>query len=253
MKTAKKSFAYLVLILGTLIMVLPFFWMIISSLKTAAEVNTTPPTFWPKELVFENYVYHYAYMTAETYERIFGESCAYKTAYLLTQDDAYALGASIADNPRVANVSVVDSLRELVRDMMKSLDYIVGLVIGSACALALVVLFNLCNISITERIREIATVKVLGFYRRETRFYVFREILMLSVLGALVGLPAGWALHRFIMSQIRVDMVSFLVRVTPLSYCLSFVITMLLSILVCALLGRKIDRIQMAESLKSVE
>ena len=207
----------------------------------------------PVEGVFENYVYHYAYMTAETYERIFGESCTYKTAYLLTQDDAYTLGASIADNPRVANVSVVDSLRELVRDMMKSLDYIVGLVIGSACALALVVLFNLCNISITERIREIATVKVLGFYRRETRFYVFREILMLSVLGALVGLPAGWALHRFIMSQIRVDMVSFLVRVTPLSYCLSFVITMLLSILVCALLGRKIDRIQMAESLKSVE
>lgn len=207
----------------------------------------------PVEGVFENYVYHYAYMTAETYERIFGESCTYKTAYLLTQDDAYALGASIADNPRVANVSVVDSLRELVRDMMKSLDYIVGLVIGSACALALVVLFNLCNISITERIREIATVKVLGFYRRETRFYVFREILMLSVLGALVGLPAGWALHRFIMSQIRVDMVSFLVRVAPLSYCLSFVITMLLSVLVCALLGRKIDRIQMAESLKSVE
>ena len=207
----------------------------------------------PVEGVFENYVYHYAYMTAETYERIFGESCTYKTAYLLTQDDAYALGASIADNPRVANVSVVDSLRELVRDMMKSLDYIVGLVIGSACALALVVLFNLCNISITERIREIATVKVLGFYRRETRFYVFREILMLSVLGALVGLPAGWALHRFIMSQIRVDMVSFLVRVTPLSYCLSFIITMLLSVLVCALLGRKIDRIQMAESLKSVE
>ena len=122
----------------------------------------------PVEGVFENYVYHYAYMTAETYERIFGESCTYKTAYLLTQDDAYTLGASIADNPRVANVSVVDSLRELVRDMMKSLDYIVGLVIGSACALALVVLFNLCNISITERIREIATVKVLGFYRRDS-------------------------------------------------------------------------------------
>ena len=146
----------------------------------------------PVEGVFENYVYHYAYMTAETYERIFGESCTYKTAYLLTQDDAYALGASIADNPRVANVSVVDSLRELVRDMMKSLDYIVGLVIGSACALALVVLFNLCNISITERIREIATVKVLGFYRRETRFYVFREILMLSVLGRVGPAPVHY-------------------------------------------------------------
>ena len=207
----------------------------------------------PVEGVFENYVYHYAYMTAQTYERIFGESCSYETAYLLTQEDTYALGASIADNPRVANVSVSASLRSLVHDMMKSLDYVVGLVIGSACALALVVLFNLCNISITERVREIATVKVLGFYRRETRFYVFREILMLSVLGALVGLPGGWALHRFIMSQIRVDMVSFHVHVAPLSYGLSFAITMLLSVLVCALLGRKIDRVHMAESLKSVE
>ena len=157
------------------------------------------------------------------------------------------------DSADVSSVTVTEDFRNRIDNMMKSLDYIVGLVIGSACALALVVLFNLCNISITERIREIATVKVLGFYRRETRFYVFREILMLSVLGALVGLPAGWPLHRFIMSQIRVDMVSFLVRVTPLSYCLSFVITMLLSVLVCALLGRKIDRTQMAESLKSVE
>ena len=214
------------------------------------SLSDTKSVGLPVEGVFENYVYHYAYMTAQTYERIFGESCSYETAYLLTQEDTYALGASIADNPRVANVSVSASLRSLVHDMMKSLDYVVGLVIGSACALALVVLFNLC---ITERVREIATVKVLGFYRRETRFYVFREILMLSVLGALVGLPGGWALHRFIMSQIRVDMVSFHVHVAPLSYGLSFAITMLLSVLVCALLGRKIDRVHMAESLKSVE
>ena len=137
--------------------------------------------------------------------------------------------------------------------MMKSLDYIVGLVIGSACALALVVLFNLCNISITERVREIATVKVLGFYAAETRLYVFREVLMLSLLGAVVGLPCGWALHRFIMEQIRIDMVTFHVHVAPLSFVLSFAITMLLAVLVCALLGRKIDRVPMAESLKSVE
>ena len=144
-------------------------------------------------------------------------------------------------------------MRSLVKNMMKSMDYIVLLVIGSACALALVVLFNLCNISITERVREIATVKVLGFYRGETRLYVFREVFLLTFLGAAVGLPCGWALHRFIMQQIRIDMVSFTVRVAPLSYCLSFLITMLLSVVVCLLLCRKIDRVHMAESLKSVE
>ncbi len=217
------------------------------------SVNETKQVELPIAGVFENYVYHYAYMTAQTYEQLFGETCTFQTAYLLTDGDAYALGASVAENSRVGNVTVVDSMRSLVHNMMKSMDYIVGLVIGSACALALVVLFNLCNISITERVREIATVKVLGFYASETRFYVFREVVMLTFLGALVGLPCGFALHRFIMEQIRIDMVSFNVRVAPLSYFLSFLITMLLGALVCVLLRRKIDRVPMAESLKSVE
>ena len=217
------------------------------------SVSETQKVELPVAGLVENYVYHYAYMTGQTYERLFGTSCQYKTAYLTTDGDSYALGAEVADHPRVANVTVVASLRSLVRNMMKSMDYIVALVIGSACALALVVLFNLCNISITERVREIATVKVLGFYRSETRFYVFREVMMLTFLGAVVGLPCGWALHRFIMQQIRLDMVSFQSQVTPLSYGLSFLITMLLGSVVCVLLARKIDRIDMAESLKSVE
>ena len=217
------------------------------------SVSDTETVELPVRGVFDNYVYHYAYMTAASYEKLFGRQCEYKTAYLLTGDDAYALGATLSESSRVANVTVVDSMRSLVSNMMKSLDYIVGLVIGSACALALVVLFNLCNISVTERVREIATVKVLGFYATETRLYVFREVLMLSLLGAVVGLPCGWALHRFIMEQIRIDMVTFHVHVAPLSFVLSFAITMLLAVLVCALLGRKIDRVPMAESLKSVE
>ena len=217
------------------------------------SVSETQDVELPVAGLVENYVYHYAYMTGATYERLFGTQCEHKTAYLTTDGDPYALGAEVADHPRVANVTVVASLRSLVRNMMKSMDYIVALVICSACALALVVLFNLCNISITERVREIATVKVLGFYRSETRFYVFREVLMLTFLGAAVGLPCGWALHRFIMQQIRIDMVSFRVHVTPLSYGLSFLITMLLGSVVCLLLARKIDRVPMAESLKSVE
>lgn len=155
--------------------------------------------------------------------------------------------------PRVASVTVSEALQDIVDNTMKSLDYIVGLVVVCACALALVVLFNLCNISITERVREIATVKVLGFYHRETLNYVFREILLLTFCGALVGLPAGWALHRFIMQNIRISLVSFHIHVTPLSYALAFAATLLLAVAVCLCLIRKIDRISMAESLKSIE
>ena len=137
--------------------------------------------------------------------------------------------------------------------MMQSLDYIVVVVILAACALAFIVLYNLSNISITERVREIATVKVLGFYPRETQSYVFREILLLTIAGALVGLPCGKLLHAYVMQQIAIDMVSFEVRIAPLSYGLSFGITIVLALLVNLLLVRKLDRIDMAESLKSVE
>lgn len=217
------------------------------------NVSDTKSVSLPVQGSFENYVYHYAYLTAATYEAVFGEPCEYNTAYLCTDGDAYALGARLANSPDVASVTIVDALRENVSNMMKSLNYVVALVILSACALALVVLFNLCNISITERVREIATLKVLGFYPLETQSYVFREILILTVIGTLLGLPFGWALHRFIMECIRIDIVSFHVHVTPLSYLLSFGITVLLGVLVCILLRHKIERVHMAESLKSVE
>ncbi len=203
--------------------------------------------------LFKNHVYHYAYMNAQTYEALFGEPCSYETAFVLTDGDPYALGAELAKDGTVASVNVLDAMREQVDHMMQSLNYIVLVVILSACALAFIVLYNLSNISITERAREIATVKVLGFYSRETQSYVFREILMLTGMGALLGLPCGKLLHAFVIQQITIDMVSFEVRITALSYGLSFLITILLALLVNLLLMRKIDRIHMAESLKSVE
>lgn len=201
----------------------------------------------------ENHVQHYAYMTAETYEALFGAPCEIKTAYITAADDVYALSADISGASEVATVSVLDTMRTQVDDMMRSLDYIVLVVILSACALAFIVLYNLCNISITERLREIATVKVLGFYARETQSYVFREVLLLTILGALIGLPFGKLLHGFVMTQISIEMVAFKVRIAPLSYVFSFVITVALALLVDLLLKKKIDRINMAESLKSVE
>lgn len=203
--------------------------------------------------ICDNYVYHYAFVTADTYEALFGEDCECSTALVQTGGDPYALGAAIADDGRVAAVTVTDALREMVDNTMKSLNAIVALVVACACALALVVLFNLCNISITERTREIATVKVLGFFRGETLTYVFREIMILTVLGALVGIPAGKALHWYVISEIRIDLVSFNIHVAPLSYALAVGITIVLGGLVCLMLAKKIDRVPMAESLKSVE
>lgn len=203
--------------------------------------------------IFENYVYHYAYMTAGSYEALFGEDCAYETAYVLTESDAYALGASMSEQGRVAAVTVIDNLRTQVDSSMQSLNAIVVLVIACACALALVVLYNLCNISLTERVREIATVKVLGFYPSETQSYVFREILMLAILGALLGLPAGSALHQFVMEQIKMDFVAFNVHIFPQSYAYALVITFALTFFVYLILRPKIEKIPMAESLKAVE
>lgn len=217
------------------------------------RLNDTETVELPVADVFDNYVYHYAFLSAASYEAIFGAPCEYTTAYVCTNADPYALGASLSAAPEVASVTVSDALREMVDNTMESLDYIIALVVGCACALALVVLFNLCNISITERVREIATVKVLGFYPSETLLYVFREILILTTLGALIGLPCGKLLHRYIMEAIRIDMVSFHIHIAPLSYALGFGITLLLGCFVCLCLTKKIDRIHMAESLKSVE
>ena len=133
------------------------------------------------------------------------------------------------------------------------MDYIVGLVIISAGALAFIVLYNLTNINITERIREIATIKVLGFFPLETAGYVFRENIILTVLAALIGLPLGKLLHAFVMSQINVDMVAFDIRIAPFSYILSLVLTMVFTGIVGIFMSYKLKRSPMAESLKSIE
>ena len=127
------------------------------------------------------------------------------------------------------------------------------LVVACAMALSLVVSYNLCNINITERQREIATIKVLGFYPKETYSYVFRETMALTAMGVVVGLPLGKWFHSFVINQVQVDMVSFHIRISLLSYALAVVITFVTIMLVEMLLRGKINKIHMAESLKSVE
>ncbi len=202
-----------------------------------------------------NYVYNYLYINRETFESQTGESATYKSAYLhMTEDmEIHEAAAIIADQDRVMNVSISQDMQTRLNKMIGSVNYVVLLVILSAACLAFIVLYNLTNINITERIREIATIKVLGFYARETADYVFRENLILTAVGGLVGLALGKLLHWFIMYNIRVDMISFKIYISPVSYVLSFILTLVFAFLVNALMYKKLDRINMAESLKSIE
>ena len=205
--------------------------------------------------VFVNYVFNYVYLTPQTYTEQMGLPCEMKTAWLnLNPDtDPYAAAAELTGDSLTTNVALNVDLHTRVENMMKSLDYIVLLVVVCAGALAFIVLYNLTNINITERVREIATVKVLGFYDQETNSYVFRENIILTVLGVIVGIPMGIALHAYVMAQIHIDMIHFDVRITALSFLISAALTLVFGMIVNLALRGKIRRIDMAQALKSIE
>lgn len=207
------------------------------------------------EAVFENYVYNYVYLTQTTWQDVFGEAPGYEAAWVnyQTDEDAQAASAALAGAKNVAAVTLSRDFRSRVATMMQSLRYIVLVVVLGAAALAFIVLYNLTNINITEREREIATIKVLGFYDGETNRYVFRENIILTVLGALLGLPMGTLLHAYVMGQIKIDLMCFDVRVAPLSYLISAALTLVFGLLVNLALRRKIRTIDMSQALKSIE
>lgn len=205
--------------------------------------------------IFENHVYNYVYLSPETYVDQMGETPEYHSIYfnLKSDMDAHEVSADLMKESVVSSVIVNKDMRERIGNMMKSLDYIVLVVILSAAALAFIVLYNLTNINITERIREIATVKVLGFFRNETSSYVFRENWVLTAIGIAVGLVLGVFLHSFVMNQIHVDMVSFDTYISPLSYVYSIILTFVFNGCVNLFMSARLERINMAESLKSVD
>ncbi|MBD5461208.1 MAG: FtsX-like permease family protein, partial [Lachnospiraceae bacterium] len=205
--------------------------------------------------ICENYVYNYVYLNADTYQEQIGIMPEFTTVYMnLREDaDAHQTAALIMGMDEMSAVTVNADMMDRFSSMMSSMDFIVIVIILCAAALAFIVLYNLTNINITERIREIATIKVLGFYKSETASYVFRENTVLTIIGAFVGLGLGFFLHRFVMSQVVVDMVSFDVHVKPVSYLYSFLLTLVFSWLVNKLMAGKLEKINMAESLKSVD
>ena len=137
--------------------------------------------------------------------------------------------------------------------MLGRLDYIVIVIVLCAAALAFIVLYNLTNINITERVREIATIKVLGFYPNEVASYVFREIGILSVLGSLAGLLMGKALHAFVLAQVQIDAMYFPSWISPASYLVSVGLTLLFSAVIALGMRPRLGKVDMAESLKSIE
>ena len=205
--------------------------------------------------VADNYVYNYVYLSPETYAQQLGELPEYNTLYVLGREDAdpYEEGAVLLDREGVSNVTINQATRDQVENMLSRLDYVVVVVVICAGALAFIVLYNLTNINITERIREIATIKVLGFYQNEVASYVFREINMLSLLGSLVGLGMGKALHAYVMEQVQIDSMFFACRIAPLSYAIAFAMTMLFTVAISTGMRPRLRRIDMAESLKSIE
>lgn len=204
--------------------------------------------------IFENYVGNYMFMTGETYKVLFGENPEYNNAYAkASSEDIYSVSALLLNDDNVITVNVINDVRVMVDNMMISLDSIIWLVIICAGALGFVVIYNLNNINITERSREIATLKVIGFYQNETASYVFRETITLTFIGALLGLGLGKLLHMFIMNEINVEMVSFKEQIFGVSYLIAFLATVAVTLLVNWMLRKKIDKINMTESLKSVE
>ena len=214
--------------------------------------------------IYENYIYNYVHVSEETWIELTGEEPERKTVYLNLRAElradadaldlaAHELAAELMGRKQVLNVTVNADTMERIGTMMSSLNIIVVVVIFCAAGLAFIVLYNLTNINITERLREIATIKVLGFYRRETEAYVFRENIMLTVLGMAVGLVLGHFLHLFVMNEIRVDLISFHIYVKPVSYLYSALLTLAFAWCVNKTMGGKLERISMTESLKSVD
>ena len=205
--------------------------------------------------IYDNHVYNYAIVSPETITGQWGREPEYQMAFICMKDgaDVHALSAAISDLSFVMNVAVSEDLAATVGRMMEALDLVVWVIVFCAGLLAVTVLYNLTNININERIREIATIKVLGFNAAETASYVFKENLALTVVGALLGLVFGKLLLTFVMSQIKIDMVWFTVLTEPVSYLWSIGLTLLSALVVDFVFYFRLDKINMAEALKSVE
>lgn len=206
--------------------------------------------------IMENYVSQYVFMTPELYERATGEKPSFTTVYAKASEDSskrVELGNELLSIASVKTVGYNDETIDSYEKMLGSVNSIVVVLVVAAAALAFVVLYNLTNINITERQREIATLKVLGFTMREVDAYIFREIMLLTVIGCLAGLVLGVFMENFVVVTAEVDQVMFGREIHAMSFAIAFLLTMVFAALVALAMRRKLGRIDMVESLKSNE
>lgn len=207
--------------------------------------------------ICENYMSHYLYMTPAVYKAAYGKEPEYNSIYYRTEGrttkEAESVGEAALKLDGALSVSYTTELRRQVDDMLQSLDIVIVVLIISAGMLAFVVLYNLNNINITERKRELATLKVLGFYDKEVTEYVYRENILLTLIGSVFGMLLGKILHRFIIVTVEIDSVMFGRNINTISFVYAFLLTVVFSLFVNGVMYFKLKKINMVESLKSVE
>ena len=207
--------------------------------------------------ICENYYGHYVYMSKSMYESLSNEKLMFNQVLFSMKDDNVELESSLEEvlkkHEQVRSVTFMSSTFENFNTMIKSLDIVVVIIIGSAALLAFIVLYNLTNINIQERMNEIATIKVLGFYPKEVYDYVFRENIFLALIGSSVGLVFGVVLHQYVIRTVEIDQTMFYRQLDTMSYVFAFILTMLFTMIINRIMRRNLDQIDMIESLKSVE
>lgn len=210
--------------------------------------------------ICENYMGHYIYMTPAYYEQIYGSSPEYNSILFSGKENGEdqkeqleKTGRNILKEEGALSVSYTHDIEKQLDDMLKSLNLVIVVLIISAGALAFVVLYNLNTVNIAERKRELATLKVLGFYDMEVAEYVYRENIILTFLSAAVGVALGRLLHLFIIQTVEVDSAMFGRNINLPSYLYSLALTVLFSFLINGVMYFKLKRIDMVESLKSIE
>jgi len=200
--------------------------------------------------VVENYVMHHIYMPPELYFELFNEMPLYNSVLVATDDES---ATALLNNSNVRAVVHTSNLKDNTADATEAMDVVALVLIFLACALALVVLFNLTNINITERIRELATIKVLGFYNEELSMYIYRENGIVTLMGIALGLVCGIFLHGYVLMAAEVDLLMFPQIILPWSFLYSVGLTVVFAVFVNLVMNFKLSRIDMVESLKNVE
>ena len=207
---------------------------------------------------FENYVGNVAYITPNTYRELYGEAPTYNTVYLNIADkekvsDMDGVIRDIMASDGVKFAVATDTIRKTFDDSVKNIDYIVWVLIVCAGLLSVIVLYNLTNINICERKKELATIKVLGFYNHEVRGYIFREVYLLSFIGIILGIPCGLMLHRFVIRTAEVGGMMFGRIIYWHSFLLAIAITIGFTMLVSFIMRKSINKINMVESMKATD